>query len=217
MKYTTNYEMKLPEDTDELDVDVLDENFESIDGMIAKKADIASPTFTGTPKAPTPSASTSSTQIATTAFVQSLISTLTTKVESLAASVASMVDVTYYLLWVNSENYAVCDDFDDYAISYSDYSTDGATTSAILRVESGDELPESISATVFFISWSGDNDDEIYNAQALLYPDGTVYTRGRYLWVYNTGVASNPTWGSWSTDNTSNEWNSTYAKSLFSA
>ncbi|MCC8160969.1 MAG: hypothetical protein LIO53_06650 [Oscillospiraceae bacterium] len=39
MKYTTNYEMKLPEDTDELDVDVLDENFESIDGKIYSEAE----------------------------------------------------------------------------------------------------------------------------------------------------------------------------------
>ena len=38
---------------------------------LALKAPIASPTFTGTPKAPTASISTNSTQLATTAFVQS--------------------------------------------------------------------------------------------------------------------------------------------------
>jgi hypothetical protein len=36
---------------------------------VALKADIASPTFTGTPAAPTAAASTSTTQVATTAFV----------------------------------------------------------------------------------------------------------------------------------------------------
>lgn len=39
----------------------------------ATKADLASPTFTGTPKAPTAAAGTNTTQIATTAFVQSAV------------------------------------------------------------------------------------------------------------------------------------------------
>ena len=38
------------------------------------KANLASPTFTGTPKAPTPAAGTNTTQIATTAFVNSAVS-----------------------------------------------------------------------------------------------------------------------------------------------
>ena len=41
--------------------------------ILAAKADLASPTFTGTPKAPTPLASDNSTRIATTAYVQALI------------------------------------------------------------------------------------------------------------------------------------------------
>ena len=44
--------------------------FNNISVAIATKADLVSPTFTGTPAAPTASAGTSSTQIATTAFVQ---------------------------------------------------------------------------------------------------------------------------------------------------
>lgn len=40
------------------------------------KADIASPTFTGTPAAPTANAGTNTTQIATTAFVQTAVSNL---------------------------------------------------------------------------------------------------------------------------------------------
>ena len=41
---------------------------------LGNKADLASPTFTGTPKAPTATAGTNTTQIATTAFVQSALS-----------------------------------------------------------------------------------------------------------------------------------------------
>lgn len=47
--------------------------FANIAIAVATKADLASPTFTGTPVAPTASASTNTTQIATTAFVQSAI------------------------------------------------------------------------------------------------------------------------------------------------
>jgi hypothetical protein len=47
----------------------IDDEFEAIETAVGTKADLASPTFTGTPTAPTASAGTSSTQIATTAFV----------------------------------------------------------------------------------------------------------------------------------------------------
>lgn len=46
--------------------------FANIAIAVATKADLASPTFTGTPAAPTASASTNTTQLATTAFVQSV-------------------------------------------------------------------------------------------------------------------------------------------------
>ena len=45
-----------------------------INAMAMAKADLASPTFTGTPKAPTATEGTSTTQIATTAFVQQAVS-----------------------------------------------------------------------------------------------------------------------------------------------
>lgn len=47
----------------------IDNEFNSIAGAISSKADIASPTFTGTPAAPTAIAGTNTTQLATTAFV----------------------------------------------------------------------------------------------------------------------------------------------------
>lgn len=49
-----------------------------INSALAIKAAVASPTFTGTPKAPTPSASTNNTQIATTAFVQTVVASAVT-------------------------------------------------------------------------------------------------------------------------------------------
>lgn len=50
--------------------------FANIAIAVATKADIISPTFTGTPAAPTASAGTSTTQLATTAFVQAALQLL---------------------------------------------------------------------------------------------------------------------------------------------
>lgn len=49
-----------------------DTEFNAIATAVSTKADLASPTFTGTPLAPTAAAGTSSTQIATTAFLATL-------------------------------------------------------------------------------------------------------------------------------------------------
>ena len=52
----------------------IDNEFNSISGAISSKADIASPTFTGTPAAPTATAGSNTTQLANTAFVTAALS-----------------------------------------------------------------------------------------------------------------------------------------------
>ena len=47
----------------------IDDEFSAIQTAVNTKADVNSPTFTGTPAAPTASAATNSTQLSTTAFV----------------------------------------------------------------------------------------------------------------------------------------------------
>lgn len=54
----------------------IDDEFESIETAVNTKANITSPILDGTPKAPTASAGTSTTQIATTAFVQAAMEAL---------------------------------------------------------------------------------------------------------------------------------------------
>lgn len=66
----------------------LDTEFNNIATAVATKADTASPTFTGTPLAPTASFGTSTTQIATTAFVQAATAGLGTMASQDADSVA---------------------------------------------------------------------------------------------------------------------------------
>ena len=51
----------------------IDDEFEAIETAIGTKANLASPTFTGVPKAPTAATGTNTTQLATTAFVQAQV------------------------------------------------------------------------------------------------------------------------------------------------
>jgi hypothetical protein len=53
----------------------IDTEFNAIVSAVATKADIASPTFTGTPVAPTATSGTNTTQVATTAFVTGAVTT----------------------------------------------------------------------------------------------------------------------------------------------
>ena len=66
----------------------IDTEFNDIATAIATKADLASPTFTGTPLAPTASPGTNTTQLATTAFVTAATSTLGTMSTQNANAVA---------------------------------------------------------------------------------------------------------------------------------
>lgn len=54
----------------------IDNEFNAIASAISSKADTASPTFTGTPAAPTASSGTNTTQLATTAFVTAALQTV---------------------------------------------------------------------------------------------------------------------------------------------
>lgn len=68
----------------------LDNEFNAIAGAISSKADLASPTFTGTPAAPTATSGSNTTQIATTAYVKG-------EIDALDIFVAGMI-----MLWSGS-------------------------------------------------------------------------------------------------------------------
>ena len=71
----------------------LDTEYTAIASAISSKSDINSPTFTGTPAAPTASSVTNTTQIATTAFVKAVVADLGT-IGTMAAQNANSVAVT---------------------------------------------------------------------------------------------------------------------------
>ena len=90
------------------------------------KADKASPTFTGTPKAPTAASGTNTTQIATTAFVQTA---LTNKVKSFTASIpktgwTSMSSGAYYTINLTVSGILATDTPDIGIVQTGTWSTD---------------------------------------------------------------------------------------------
>lgn len=72
----------------------LDNEFNAIASAVSSKADTASPTFTGTPAAPTAAGGSNTTQIATTAFVTAAVTTATGALGTMSTQNASSVAVT---------------------------------------------------------------------------------------------------------------------------
>ena len=72
----------------------LDNEFNAIAGAISSKADIASPSFTGTPAAPTATAGSNTTQIATTAYVKTEVEAATGSLGTMSSQNANAVAIT---------------------------------------------------------------------------------------------------------------------------
>lgn len=71
----------------------LDNEFNAISGAISSKADLASPTFTGTPSAPTAASGSNTTQVATTAFVATAVTTATGALGTMSTQNKGAVDI----------------------------------------------------------------------------------------------------------------------------
>jgi hypothetical protein len=72
----------------------IDSEFNAIASAISSKADTASPTFTGTPAAPTAASGTNTTQLATTAFVKAAVDTVTGSLGTLSTQDSDDVAIT---------------------------------------------------------------------------------------------------------------------------
>jgi Tfp pilus assembly major pilin PilA len=72
----------------------IDNEFNSLAGAISSKADIASPTFTGTPAAPTATGGSNTTQIANTAYVKAEIEAATGSLGTLSSQDSDAVAIT---------------------------------------------------------------------------------------------------------------------------
>jgi hypothetical protein len=72
----------------------IDIEFNAVSNAIASKADINSPTFTGSPAAPTATAGSNTTQLATTAFVKTAVDTATASLGTMSTQNANAVNIT---------------------------------------------------------------------------------------------------------------------------
>lgn len=70
----------------------IDNEFNAIAGAISSKADLSSPTFTGSPAAPTATAGSNTTQVANTAYVKAEITALS--LGNMSTQAKSAVDIT---------------------------------------------------------------------------------------------------------------------------
>lgn len=71
----------------------IDSEFNAISSAISSKADTASPTFTGTPAAPTATANSNTTQIANTAYVKGEVDAATASLGTMSTQDKDAVDI----------------------------------------------------------------------------------------------------------------------------
>ena len=128
-----------------------------INQALGAKAPLASPTFTGTPKAPTAAAGTNTTQIATTAFVKTAIDNQLSTVYKAAGSVASISalpapSASYlgYVYDVESAFTTTADFVEGAGVSYP-----AGTDVAIIAVQSGGTTTYKYDALSGFVDLSG--------------------------------------------------------------
>lgn len=128
-----------------------------INQALGAKAPLASPTFTGTPKAPTAASGTNNTQIATTAFVKTAIDNQLSTVYKAAGSVASIAalpapSASYlgYVYDVESAFTTTADFVEGAGVSYP-----AGTDVAIIAVQSGGTTTYKYDALSGFVDLSG--------------------------------------------------------------
>ena len=128
-----------------------------INQALGAKAPLASPTFTGTPKAPTAAAGTNTTQIATTAFVKTAIDNQLSATYKAAGSVASISalpapSASYlgYVYDVESAFTTTADFVEGAGVSYP-----AGTDVAIIAVQSGGTTTYKYDALSGFVDLSG--------------------------------------------------------------
>jgi hypothetical protein len=127
----------------------IDTEFNNIATAISTKADTASPTFTGTPAAPTAAVGTNTTQLATTGFVQAEIAAdLTTERTATATLTNKTIDLTdNTLTGTVAEFNTALSDGDFATLAGTETLTNKTLTSPILTTPAVDVINEATSGS----------------------------------------------------------------------
>ena len=176
-----------------------------VDADLASKASLASPTFTGTPAAPTASGSTNTTQIATTAFVQQEIGSLSLSTSAITSGTfldarIAQSNVTQHQAALSITESQISD-FGTYATLASPALTGTPTAPT---ATSGTSTAQ-IATTQFVqsaVAASGGGDvlkvgTPVDNQVAVWTGDGTIEGNSNFTWNTSTGVlavSSNTVW-----------------------
>lgn len=184
-----------------------------LNDLQSNKADLASPTFTGTPKAPTASSTTNTTQIATTAFVQSAISTKAnlsspvftgTPMAPTAASGTSTIQIATTAFVQRAIANATTQITRDYCQVYTSSNTSALTST------SSEWIARTLTSTTQSMAFQGDLmltysaggikiprfADGIYNIRAGMYcPAHTSAPIGVYIFAGSTSATATELYG----------------------
>lgn len=173
------------------------------------KAPTVSPTFTGSPKAPTPNETDNSTRVATTAFVQSLFKELQLQIDMLMNDADAQ-----YLALFQSKDYTVIsanpwesriswsdleEEFGELIVAQSDFSKQ----TPLYALEGIDNPTDKATDHLIFFygqaqSWgtTGYGFDPM-EYQYLLYSDGAKYRRYRSYWANTSEYNYDPPFSEW--------------------
>lgn len=168
--------------------------FDNIATAVATKADVASPTFTGTPLAPTASPGTNTTQLATTAFVTAATGTLGTMSTQNANAVAITGGTASGLTSLSVSGTAT-------ATTFSGAGTSLTGTAASLNIggnaATATSATSATSATTATTATNATNilgNSQSYQNVTGSRSSGTTYTNstGKPIWVWYSATSATP-------------------------
>lgn len=170
----------------------IDTEFNNIAIAIATKADLASPALTGTPTAPTASLGTSSTQLATTAFVQAALQALypVGSVYINASDATNPGTLFGFGTWVTVGDGKVLVNYDSTDSSFNSLGKTGGSKDSVLIAHNHTLTDPGHSHKVFYGGGYGSGGNGISPYSSLNYPTSTE-TTGITIASAGTGSGTN--------------------------
>jgi hypothetical protein len=159
----------------------IDDELDAISLAIATKADTVSPTFTGTPNAPTALQTTNNTQIATTAYVKTAVNTVSSTLGTIATQNANNVAVTGGTV----SNVAITNS----SLGYSNTNVALTATNVQNAIDQLCTLPGQTKSTNYTLQKSDVGGHIAISSGSITVPAG-VFATGDVVVIYNNAANS---------------------------